>query len=132
VQAGGAGTSPSRGEGQSPVAFEDRGTTRVTKRIAVVLLTLATLLWTVAGLAIWSNRQMLDTKNWVQTSDALPPQLRGLAAPTAAAVRQAASQRLPEILGSDAALAEWEKANEGAHKVLLTEELAHDVSGVPG
>jgi hypothetical protein len=135
-----------------PIAFEDRGMTRVTKRIAVVvLLVLATLLWTVAGVAIWTNRQMLDTKNWVQTSDALlrdeairkalstalldrlyqsapveqqvreslPPQLQGLAAPAAAAVRQAASQRVPEILGSDAALAAWEKANEGAHKVLL-------------
>jgi hypothetical protein len=126
--------------------------TRVTKRIAVVvLLVLATLLWTVAGVAIWANRQMLDTKNWVQTSDALlrdeairtalssalldrlyqsapveqqvrdalPPQLKGLAAPAAAAVRQAASRRVPEILGSDAALAAWEKANEGAHKTLL-------------
>jgi hypothetical protein len=126
--------------------------TRVSKRIAVVvLLVLATLLWTVAGVAIWANRQMLDTKNWVQTSDALlrdqairtalsnalldrlyqsapvekqvrdalPPQLKGLAAPAAAAVRQAASRRAPEILGSDAALAAWEKANEGAHTVLL-------------
>jgi hypothetical protein len=124
----------------------------VTKRIAVVvLLVLATLLWTVAGVAIWANRQMLDTKNWVQTSDALlrdtairnalsnalldrlyasapvenqvrealPPQLQGLAAPAAAAVRQSASRRVPEILGSDAALAAWEKANEGAHKALL-------------
>jgi hypothetical protein len=42
------------------------------KRIAVVvLLVLATLVWTVAGLAIWANRQMLDTNNWVQTSDRL-------------------------------------------------------------
>jgi hypothetical protein len=42
------------------------------KRIAVVvLLVLATLVWTVAGLALWANRQMLDTKNWVQTSDRL-------------------------------------------------------------
>jgi putative oligomerization/nucleic acid binding protein len=126
--------------------------TAATKRIAVVvLLVLATLLWSIGGVAIWANRQMLDTKNWVQTSDALlrdakiraalstalldrlyqsapvetrvreslPPQLQGLAAPAAAAVRQAASRRVPEILGSDAALAAWEKANEGAHKTLL-------------
>jgi Short C-terminal domain len=125
---------------------------RVSKRIAVViLLVLATLLWTIGGVAIWANRQMLDTKHWVQTSDnllrneqirvalsnalldrlyqsapvenqvrdALPPQLQGLAAPAAAAVRQAASNRVPEILGSDAALTAWEKANEGAHKVFL-------------
>jgi len=125
---------------------------RVSKRVAVViLLVLATLVWTVAGVAIWANRQMLDTKNWVQTSDqllrndtirvalsnalldrlyqsapvenqvrdALPPQLQGLAAPAAAAVRQAASNRVPEILGSDAALTAWEKANEGAHKAFL-------------
>ena len=126
--------------------------TGTTKRIAVVVaLVLATLLWTVGGVAIWVNRQMLDTKNWVQTSDALlrdqkirvalstalldrlyqsapvetqireslPPQLQGLAAPAAAAVRQAASRRVPEILGTDAALAAWEKANEGAHKAFL-------------
>ena len=42
------------------------------KRIAVVvLLVLATLVWTVGGLALWANRQVLDTKNWVQTSDRL-------------------------------------------------------------
>jgi hypothetical protein len=126
--------------------------TGATKRIGVVvLLVLATLFWTVGGVAIWVNRQMLDTQNWVQTSDALlrndkirvalstalldrlyqsapvetqireslPPQLQGLAAPAAAAVRQAASRRVPEILGTDAALAAWEKANEGAHKAFL-------------
>lgn len=125
---------------------------RAPKRIAVaVLLVLATLLWTVGGVAIWANRQMLDTENWVQTSDALlrdakiraalstalldrlyqsapvetrvrealPPELQGLAAPAAAAVRQAASRRVPEILGSDAALAAWEQANEAAHKTLV-------------
>jgi Short C-terminal domain len=122
------------------------------RRIAiVVLLTLATLLWTAGGLALWANRQMLNTDNWVNTSDALlrndslrialsnalldrlyqsapvetrvreslPPQLQPLAAPAAAAVRQAATRRVPEILGTDAALAAWEKANEGAHKALL-------------
>jgi len=135
-----------------PLLAENRAVKRVSKRVAVVvLLVLATLIWTVAGVAIWANRQMLDTKNWVQTSDsllrnetirvalsnvlldrlyqsapvetqvreALPPQLQGLAAPAAAAVRQAASNRVPEILGSDAALTAWEKANEGAHKVFL-------------
>jgi hypothetical protein len=135
-----------------PGAPENRIVKRVSKRIVVViLLVLATLIWTVAGVAIWANRQMLDTKNWVQTSDALlrndairvalsnalldrlyqsapvenqvrdalPPQLQGLAAPAAAAVRQAATNRVPEILGSDAALTAWEKANEGAHKVFL-------------
>jgi hypothetical protein len=135
-----------------PGTTEDGTVKRVSKRVAVViLLVLATLVWTVAGVAIWANRQMLDTKNWVQTSDALlrndeirvalsnalldrlyqsapvenqvrdalPPQLQGLAAPAAAAVRQAASNRVPEILGSDAALTAWEKANEGAHKVFL-------------
>ena len=116
-----------------------------------MLLTLATLLWTVAGVALWANRQMLDTDNWVTTSDALlrndsirialsnvlldrlyesapvetrvreslPPQLQGLAAPAAAAVRQAVTPRVPEILGTDAALAAWEKANRAAHKTLL-------------
>lgn len=135
-----------------PLVAENRAVKRVSKRVAVViLLVLATLIWTVAGVAIWANRQMLDTKNWVTTSDsllrnetirvalsnalldrlyqsapvetqvreALPPQLQGLAAPAAAAVRQAASNRVPEILGSDAALTAWEKANEGAHKAFL-------------
>jgi hypothetical protein len=117
----------------------------------VVLLTLATLLWTAGGVALWANRQMLDTDQWVDTSSALlrndsirialsnalldrlyqsapvetrvreslPPQLQALAAPAAAAVRQAATPRVPEILGTNAALAAWEKANEGAHKALL-------------
>jgi hypothetical protein len=38
---------------------------------AVVLLVLATLLWTVGIVAVWANRQLLDTQNWVQTSDRL-------------------------------------------------------------
>jgi hypothetical protein len=37
----------------------------------VVLLVLATLLWTVGIVAVWAQRQMLDTQNWVQTSDRL-------------------------------------------------------------
>jgi hypothetical protein len=122
------------------------------KRIAVVvLLVLATLVWTVGGLAIWANRQMLNTDNWVQTSDRLmrdeairtalstalldrlfqgkpvenqlreqlPQQLQPLAGPVASALRQAATRRTPEILGSAAALTAWEKANEAAHKTFL-------------
>jgi hypothetical protein len=42
------------------------------KRVAViVLLVLATVLWTAGGVAIWGQRQLLDTKNWVDTSDRL-------------------------------------------------------------
>jgi hypothetical protein len=122
------------------------------KRIAVVvMLVLATLVWTVGGLALWANRQMLDTKNWVQTSDRLlrdeamrtalstalldrlfqnkpvetrlreqlPPQLQPLVGPVASGLREVATRRTPEILGSAAALTAWEKANEGAHKTFL-------------
>jgi hypothetical protein len=122
------------------------------KRIAVVvLLVLATLVWTVAGLAVWANRQMLDTNNWVQTSDRLlrdervrtalstalldrlyqskpletqlraqlPAQLQPLVGPLASGLREVATRRTPEILGSPAALAAWETANRGAHKTLL-------------
>jgi hypothetical protein len=122
------------------------------KRIAVVvLLVLATLVWTVGGVALWSNRQMLDTKNWVQTSDRLlrdeairtalstalldrlfqnkpvetrlreqlPPQLQPLVGPVASGLREVATRRTPEILGSAAALTAWEKANEGAHKTFV-------------
>jgi hypothetical protein len=122
------------------------------KRTAVVvLLVLATLVWTVGGLALWANRQVLDTKNWVQTSDRLlrdeairtalstalldrlfqnkpvetrlreqlPPQLQPLVGPVASGLRQVATQRAPQILGSAAALTAWEKANEGAHRAFL-------------
>jgi hypothetical protein len=135
-----------------PCGADNRGVKSAGRRtVIVVLLTLATLVWTAGGLALWANRQMLDTQNWVNTSDALlrdesirtalsnalldrlyqsapvetrvrqslPPQLQPLAAPAAAAVRQAATPRVPEILGTDAALAAWEKANVGAHKALL-------------
>jgi hypothetical protein len=37
----------------------------------VILLVLATLLWTVGIVAVWAQRQLLDTQNWVQTSDRL-------------------------------------------------------------
>jgi hypothetical protein len=37
----------------------------------VILLVLATLLWTVGIVSVWAQRQLLDTQNWVQTSDRL-------------------------------------------------------------
>ena len=37
----------------------------------VVLLVLGTLVWTVGIVAVWAQRQLLDTQNWVQTSDRL-------------------------------------------------------------
>ena len=44
---------------------------RVKRTGVVILLVLATLLWTVGIVAVWAQRQMLDTQNWVQTSDRL-------------------------------------------------------------
>ena len=44
---------------------------RVRRTGVVVLLVLATLLWSVGIVAVWAQRQMLDTQNWVQTSDRL-------------------------------------------------------------
>jgi hypothetical protein len=118
------------------------------KRVAVVvLLVLATLLWTAAAVAVWGQRQLLDTKNWVETSDrmleneqirtalsdallqrvyasapvenrlreALPENLKGLAAPAAAGMRELANRNAPRVLGSAAFLAAWEKANTAAH-----------------
>jgi hypothetical protein len=128
------------------------GVTTAARRTGiVVLLVLATLFWAIGGFAIWANRQMLNTDNWVTTSDALlrndtirtalsgalldrlyqsapvenavrdqlPENLKPLAAPLAAAARQVANNRAPQILGSDAALTAWEKSNETAHKVFL-------------
>jgi hypothetical protein len=37
----------------------------------VILLVLATLLWTLGIVAVWAQRQLLDTQNWVETSDRL-------------------------------------------------------------
>jgi hypothetical protein len=117
----------------------------------VVLLVLATLLWTVGIVAVWAQRQMLDTQNWVQTSDrlleneeirdalstailqriyasapvenqlreTLPDNLKPLAAPVAAALREVANRNAPKVLGSAAALAAWEKANRSAHQTLV-------------
>ncbi len=117
----------------------------------MVLLVLATLCWAIGGFALWANRQLLNTDNWVKTSDQLlrddtirvalstalldrlyqsapvetavrdqlPENLKPLAAPLAAAARRVATQRAPEILGTDAALTAWEKTNQTAHKVFL-------------
>jgi hypothetical protein len=122
------------------------------KRTAVViLLVLATLLWTVGIVAVWANRQLLDTENWVQTSDrllenedirdalstailqrvyasapvenqlreTLPENLKPLAAPIAAGMREVANRNAPKVLGSAAALTAWEKANRAAHRQLV-------------
>ena len=102
----------------------------------VVLLVLATLLWTVGIVAVWAQRQMLDTQNWVQTSDrlleneeirdalstailqrvyasapvenqlreTLPDNLKPLAGPISAALREVANRNAPKVLGSAAAL----------------------------
>jgi hypothetical protein len=122
------------------------------KRAAVViLLVLATLLWTVGIVAVWANRQLLDTENWVQTSDrllaneeirdalstailqrvyasapvenqlreTLPENLKPLAAPIAAGLREVANRNAPKVLGSAAAQTAWEKANRATHQQLL-------------
>jgi hypothetical protein len=117
----------------------------------VVLLVLATLLWSVGIVAVWAQRQMLDTQNWVETSDrlleneeirnalstailqriyasapvenqlreTLPDNLKPLAAPVSAALREVANRNAPKVLGSAAALAAWEKANRAAHQTLV-------------
>jgi hypothetical protein len=122
------------------------------KRAAViVLLVLATLLWTVGIVAVWAQRQVLDTENWVQTSDrlleneeirdalstailqrvyasapvenqlreSLPENLKPLAGPVSAALREVANRNAPKVLGSAAALTAWQKANRAAHEQLL-------------
>jgi hypothetical protein len=117
----------------------------------VVLLVLATLLWTVGIVAVWSQRQLLDTENWVQTSDrllendeirdalstailqriyasapvenrlreTLPENLKPLAGPIAAGLREVANRNAPKVLGSAAAMTAWETANRSAHRALL-------------
>lgn len=122
------------------------------KRAAVVvLLVLATLLWTVGIVAVWAQRQLLDTENWVQTSDrlleneqirealstailqrvyasapvetrlreTLPDNLKPLAGPLAAALREVANRNAPKVLGTAAAQTAWEKSNRTAHRALL-------------
>jgi hypothetical protein len=122
------------------------------KRAGVaVLLVLATLTFTVGIVAVWAQRQVLDTQNWVDTSDRLlaneeirnalstailqriyasapvetqlrdrlPDNLKPLAAPLAAGLREVANRNAPKVLGSAAALAAWEKANRTAHGTLI-------------
>jgi hypothetical protein len=127
----------------------------------IVLLVLATLFWTVGLVAVWAQRQALDTQNWVETSDRLlenedvrnavstailqrlyasapletrlreelPEQLKPLAGPVAASLREVANRRAPEILGTAAALTAWERANRAAHKTLLKVLNGDAVSG---
>jgi hypothetical protein len=125
---------------------------RTVKRVGViVLLVLATITWTVGIVAVWAQRQALNTDNWVHTSDRLlqneqirtalattilervyasapvetqlrdrlPDNLKPLAAPISAGLREVASRNAPKILGSAAALKAWEVANRNAHKTLL-------------
>jgi hypothetical protein len=145
-QAGGA--SPVSGDARSPADGDNRAVKRTG---VVILLVLATLLWTVGIVAVWAQRQMLDTQNWVQTSDrllenqqirealstailqrvyasapvetklrdTLPPNLKPLAAPIAAGLREVANRNAPKVLGSAAAQVAWEKANRTAHRELL-------------
>jgi hypothetical protein len=122
------------------------------KRAGVAaLLVLATLTWTVGIVAVWAQRQVLDTQNWVNTSDrllenevirntlstailqriyssapvetrlrnTLPDNLKPLAAPIAAGLREVANRNAPRVLGSAAALAAWEKTNRAAHATLI-------------
>jgi hypothetical protein len=51
--------------------------------------------------------------------EALPPQLDRLAGPAAAGLKEVAGRNAPRVLGSDAALNAWRKANEAAHSTLL-------------
>ena len=51
--------------------------------------------------------------------EALPPQLDRLAGPAAAGLKEVAGRNAPRVLGSQAALTAWRKANETAHGTLL-------------
>ena len=51
--------------------------------------------------------------------EALPPQLDRLAGPAAAGLKEVAARNAPRVLGSDAALTAWRKANEVAHSTVL-------------
>ena len=51
--------------------------------------------------------------------EALPPQLDRLAGPAAAGLKEVAARNAPRVLGSDAALTAWRKANEVAHSTAL-------------
>jgi hypothetical protein len=96
----------------------------------VILLVLATLLWTVGIVAVWAQRQMLDTENWVQTSDRLleNEQIRAAlstailqrvyaSAPVENKLRETLPPNLQPLAGPIAA-ALREVANRNAPKVL--------------
>src|SRR3954447_4584905 len=50
---------------------------------------------------------------------ALPPQLQPLAGPASSGLRRVAEEQAPKILGTDAALQAWRRANERAHALFL-------------
>jgi hypothetical protein len=54
-----------------------------------------------------------------QLREALPENLKGLAAPAAAGLRELANRNAPRVLGSAAFLAAWEKANTAAHATFV-------------
>jgi hypothetical protein len=54
-----------------------------------------------------------------QLKETLPDNLKPLAAPIAAGLREVANRNAPKVLGSAAALTAWETANREAHKTLL-------------
>jgi hypothetical protein len=98
----------------------------------VILLVLATLLWTVGIVSVWAQRQMLDTQNWVQTSDRLleNEQIREAlstailqrvyaSAPVETRLRESLPPNLQPLAGPLAA-ALREVANRNAPKVLGT------------
>ena len=49
----------------------------------------------------------------------LPPELDRLAAPASAAIKEVARRNAPRVLGTEAALNAWRRANEAAHATLL-------------
>jgi hypothetical protein len=59
---------------------------------------------------------------------ALPDRLDGLAAPAAAALKEAARRNAPRVLGSAAALNAWRTANRTAHETLIN-IVEHDGKG---
>jgi hypothetical protein len=96
----------------------------------VVLLVLATLLWTVGIVAVWAQRQVLDTQNWVETSDRLLENEEVRAALSTAILQRVYAsapvenqlrERLPpnlQPLAGPLAAALREVANRNAPKVL--------------
>ncbi len=85
----------------------------------VVLLVLATIVWTLAGIAVWAQRQALNTDNWVKTSATLLRNDQVRTALSSAILQRVYNRNAPKVLGSAAALTAWETANRQAHKTLL-------------